>query len=275
MFVIFHNYDQGIQQRAECHPARWHLAVLYPSFLFCWKAISSSVQCEKVCHLAISYSSLVVRSNRIHRIFNHSISPGPVSQVVITCLLISIQVLVALVWLVAEPPSVKTVELSSGTLELRCGESPYFGLSVSLCYNLFLLVLSTYFAFLTRKVSENFNEVKFINVTMYSLCIIWFGFFQLTLSPFSLDCVRELLPSSCHNPECISYTLVPKIFIVILDKGKKRKEETFICLNSTKSCFSPSPSCRDSTRTQVISPPSFLPLSFPSFTLSPDSTNMK
>ena len=227
--------------------------------------------CEEVCHLAISYSSLVVRSNRIHRIFNHSISPGPVSQVVITCLLISIQVLVALVWLVAEPPSVKTVELSSGTLELRCGESPYFGLSVSLCYNLFLLVLSTYFAFLTRKVSENFNEVKFINVTMYSLCIIWLGFFQLTLSPFSLDCVRELLPSSCHNPECISYTLVPKIFIVILDKGEKRKEET--TGTGTETALS-TIKC-DSTRTQVISPPSFLPLSFPSFTLSPDSTNMK
>ena len=75
--------------------------------------------CEEVCHLAISYSSLMVRSNRIHRIFNHFISRGPVSQVVITYLLISIQVLVGLVWLVAEPPSVKTVELSSGTLEWR------------------------------------------------------------------------------------------------------------------------------------------------------------
>ena len=186
---------------------------------------------------AISYSALVVRSNRIHRIFNHShvssISPrfiGPVSQVVITCLLISIQVLIALVWLVAEPPSVKTVELSSGTLELRCGESPYFGLPVSLCYNLFLLVLSTYFAFLTRKVPDNFNEAKFINVTVYSLCIIWLGFLPAYFVSIQFGTLYEsfflLLAIILSASATLLCLLVPKIFIVILDKGEKRKEQT-------------------------------------------------
>ena len=186
---------------------------------------------------AISYSALLVRSNRIHRIFNHShvssISPrfiGPVSQVVITCLLISIQVLIALVWLVAEPPSVKTVELSSGTLEVRCGESPYFGLPVSLCYNLFLLVLSTYFAFLTRKVPDNFNEAKFINVTVYSLCIIWLGFLPAYFVSIQFGTVFEsfflLLAVILSASATLLCLLVPKIFIVILDKGEKKDQTT-------------------------------------------------
>ena len=186
---------------------------------------------------AISYSALLVRSNRIHRIFNHShvssISPrfiGPVSQVVITCLLISIQVLIAVVWLAAEPPSVETVQPSSRTLELRCGESPYFGLPISLCYNLFLLILSTYFAFLTRKVPDNFNEAKFINVTVYSLCIIWLGFLPAYFVSIQFGTVYEsfflLLAIILSASATLMCLLVPKIFIVILDKGEEKRDDT-------------------------------------------------
>ena len=184
---------------------------------------------------AISYSALLVRSNRIHRIFDHSrvnFTPprfiGPVSQVAITCLLISIQVLIAVVWLAAEPPSVETVQPESRTLELRCGESPYFGLPVSLCYNLFLLVLSTYFAFLTRKVPDNFNEAKFINVTVYSLCIIWLGFLPAYFVSIQFGTVYEtfflLLAIILSASTTLLCLLVPKIFIVILDKEEEKKD---------------------------------------------------
>ena len=186
---------------------------------------------------AISYSALLVRSNRIHRIFNHShvssISPrfiGPVSQVVITCLLISIQVLIAVVWLAAEPPSVETVQPNSRTLELRCAESPYFGLPVSLFYNLFLLVLSTYFAFLTRKVPDNFNEAKFINVTVYSLCIIWLWFLPAYFVSIQFGTVYEsfflLLAIILSASATLLCLLAPKIFIVILNKGEEKKDGT-------------------------------------------------
>ena len=186
---------------------------------------------------AISYSALLVRSNRIHRIFDHSrvkSTPprfiGSISQVIITCLLISIQVLIAVVWLAAEPPSVETVQPNSRTLELRCAESPYFGLPVSLCYNLFLLVLSTYFAFLTRKVPDNFNEAKFINVTVYSLCIIWLGFLPAYFVSIQFGTVYEsfflLLAIILSASATLLCLLVPKIFIVILDKEEEKKDWT-------------------------------------------------
>ena len=49
MFIVLRK-KKVIQQRAECHLARWHLAVLYPSSPFRWKAIPNSVCCEEVCH---------------------------------------------------------------------------------------------------------------------------------------------------------------------------------------------------------------------------------
>jgi hypothetical protein len=184
---------------------------------------------------AISYSALLVRSNRIHRIFNQSRAKisapprfiGAISQVVITCILVSIQVLIAVVWLAVEPPSVETVQVNSRTLELRCGESPYFGLSVSLCYNLFLLILSTYFAFLTRKVPDNFNEAKFINVTMYSLCIIWLGFLPAYFASIQFGTVYEnfflLLAVILSASATLLCLLAPKVFIVFLGKGDEKK----------------------------------------------------
>ena len=130
----------------------------------------------------LCYSALLVKTNRIHRIFNrspesaqvpHLISPQ--SQVFFTALLIAVQVVIASVWLIAERPGVIYV-YSKFSTELKCGESPYIGLSITLGYNCLLLVITTYFAIRTRKVPQNFNEAKFISFNMYTLCILWLAF---------------------------------------------------------------------------------------------------
>lgn len=194
---------------------------------------------------AISYSALLVRSNRIHRIFNQTsktvASPprfiGPVSQVVITAILIGVQVLIAVVWLSVERPSIETVQVDGRTVELRCGESPYFGLSISLCYNLFLLLLTTYFAFLTRRVPDNFNEAKFVNVTVYSLCIIWLGFlpayfisiqFGTDYSHFFL--LLAIILSASITLLCL---LAPKVVIVVMGKEEDADVTTKFSANHT------------------------------------------
>ena len=131
---------------------------------------------------ALSYSALLVKTNRIHRIFNRpsgSIQAPPLispqSQLFFTILLVAVQIVIAVVWLVVERPSISFV-YNDFTTELKCGESSLVGLSVSLGYNLILLVISTYFAFRTRKIPQNFNEARFINLTLYTLCIIWLAF---------------------------------------------------------------------------------------------------
>ena len=45
-----------------------------------------------------------------------------------------------------------------------------------LVFNFLLLLVTTYFAFRTRKVPHNFNKAKFISFTVYTLCILWLAF---------------------------------------------------------------------------------------------------
>ena len=131
---------------------------------------------------AMCYSALLVKTNRIHRIFNRPPDAvqapplvSPLSQLFFTSLLVSVQVVVGVVWLTAERPSIVHM-YNQATTELKCGESPIIGFFVALGYNSILLLVTIYFGFLTRKVPQNFNEAKFINFTVYSLCILWLAF---------------------------------------------------------------------------------------------------
>ena len=189
---------------------------------------------------AVSYSALLARSNRMHRIFNHPLTKGsdpprfvgPVSQVVITFLLISVQVVIGVVWLAVEPPSVETVRTNARTLELHCGASPYFGIPISLSYNLFLLIFSTYFAFHTRNVMDNFNEAKFINVTLYTLCIILLGLIPAYFISINFGTVYAsfilLLAIILSASTTLLCLLATKVFIVFLNISKKKNSNTTI-----------------------------------------------
>ena len=186
---------------------------------------------------AISYSALLVRSNRIHRIFNQRIERlsnpprfvGSLSQIVFSSILISIQVIIAVVWLIVERPSEIGKQVGAKTVELRCEASPYFGLSVSLVYNLILLLLSTYFAFRTRYVPDNYNEAKFINITLYSLCIIWLGFVPAYFVSIRFGTVYEnfflLLGVFLSASVTLVCLLMPKVFIVFKEEKNQRSEK--------------------------------------------------
>ena len=77
-------------------------------------------------------------------------------------------ILILVIWLAVERPTIKYVfDFNSGIIQ--CGGNPYTGLSIALGYNAILLLITLFFAFLTRKVPENVNETKFISLTTFSL----------------------------------------------------------------------------------------------------------
>ena len=201
---------------------------------------------------AVSFSALLVKTNRIHRIFNRrSLSPGtkirfinPLSQIIITFIFIGVQVLIATIWLAVEPPSTK-IEPQLDRRELECAENPYIGFSVFLAYNLFLLVVSTYFAFRTRKVPGNFNETKFINVTLYTVCIIWLAFIPVYFATVNLgtlfqtvSLVLGIILSASTTLCCLFISKVIILFTHIQEEKQttihktKKSEETHATFNT-------------------------------------------
>ncbi len=105
----------------------------------------------------ISYSALLVKVNRIFRIFNRSegnVQPpaliSPRSQLFFTFLLVSVQVVIILVWIGIDRPSVR-VDYVTFDAELKCGASPVAGFVVSFAYNFILLMVSFFYGVKSRK----------------------------------------------------------------------------------------------------------------------------
>uniref|UniRef100_A0A670YJJ4 Glutamate metabotropic receptor 6 n=1 Tax=Pseudonaja textilis TaxID=8673 RepID=A0A670YJJ4_PSETE len=139
--------------------------------------------------MAISYSALLTKTNRIYRIFEQgkkSVTPpkfiSPTSQLVITFSLTSVQVVAVVIWLGVQPPHsiidyeeqhTPNPEFARGVL--KCDMSD---LSIISClsYSIVLMVTCTVYAIKARGVPENFNEAKPIGFTMYTTCIVWLAF---------------------------------------------------------------------------------------------------
>lgn len=140
---------------------------------------------------AVTYASLLTKTNRISRIFDSArlsakrppcISPR--SQVIIAFLLIGIQVIYNVTWLLIEPPEVHLVSPSEqrvALVVLQCRYSNEYFMG-SLAYSIALIASCTLYAVKTRNIPENFNESKFIGFTMYTTCIIWLAFVPIYFS---------------------------------------------------------------------------------------------
>ena len=198
---------------------------------------------------SLCFSALLVKTNRIHRIFNQKSitlqAPpliNPQSQLFFTALLVSIQVLIAVVWLVVERPN--TIFLYDDfTTELLCSENPFIGLSVTLAYNLLLLLVTTYFAFRTRKVPQNFNEAKFINLTVYTLCVLWIAFIPtyfittaLRTSFHTGSLVIAIILSATVTLCCL---LLPKVYFLFSRKKKGSDQNPTTSMDTFRTNINP------------------------------------
>ncbi|XP_031696678.1 metabotropic glutamate receptor 6-like, partial [Anarrhichthys ocellatus] len=139
--------------------------------------------------MAITYSAMLTKTNRIYRIFEQgkrSVTPpkfiSPTSQLIITFILISVQVLGVFVWFGVVPPHtiIDYEELRPPNPDLARGilKCDMSDLSIICClsYSIVLMVTCTVYAVKSRGVPETFNEAKPIGFTMYTTCIIWLAF---------------------------------------------------------------------------------------------------
>ena len=139
--------------------------------------------------LAMCYAPLFMKINRIYRIFTSArfsvVRPPMVTprmQLLLTLALVSIQLMFTALWFIAKPVRAEETYYSDReelVLECKVDELSF---SVNLCYVMVLMVLCTAYAFKTRTFPKNFNESKYIGITMYITCAVWMGFFPFYLN---------------------------------------------------------------------------------------------
>ena len=140
--------------------------------------------------LTMIYSALFMKINRVYRVFTSAKTTKqrpplvrPKSQILITFGLIAVQILITLLGLLTHiTRATETYHSAEENLVLECQiETTTYASSFS--YVVALMMLSTVYAFKTRKFPRNFNESKYIGITLYitlATTVLFFAFYLNT-----------------------------------------------------------------------------------------------
>ena len=89
-------------------------------------------------------------------------------------------------------------------------------LVVSLSYNLTLIILCSAHAFMTRKVPTNYNESRFISLSVYTTLVIWLAFIPCYfIVPFShLQVIVMSSAMMVSATVSLTFMYMPKLYAV-------------------------------------------------------------
>lgn len=197
------------------------LLVSKPSKYVCGSQTVGIGFCFSVC-----YSAILTKTSRISRIFRAAKRTvkrpkfiSPESQLVICASLVACQVIISLIWLLTSPPKAVPFYARREDHQLVCEAAIGFAYMIGFSYPIFLVLVCTIYAVMTRKIPEAFNESKYIGFTMYTTCIIWAAFVVIYLS--TSHSIQIRLATMCFSIS-LSATVAlicmftPKLYIILL-----------------------------------------------------------
>lgn len=169
-------------------------------FLYIAKPNDALCYARKSCTglaMAMCYAALFMKINRVYRVFTSAMTTirrpalvRPKSQILVTIGLISIQLMFTALWFIVKPAhAVETYYSDKEELILECTVDP-ISFMASLSYVIVLMILCTVYAFKTRKFPKNFNESRYIGITLYTtsaVSVLLFAFFLNTKNKFTED----------------------------------------------------------------------------------------
>lgn len=202
-----------------------------------------------ICY-TICYATVVIKTNRVARIFaikfnedltksafkpvskgkpfhNQPRFVSPLSSTLIVLFLISIEVAINVIWLLADPP--KTMHfndpINKASRVLVCSGLDET-IMAGLIYPFFLIVAATLYAFKTRKCRYvYFNETRFILFANTVTTIHWFVYVPLYLA-FTNLAIRPVILSfslSVSGIVQLCCLLFPKLYLVVFKPRKNTK----------------------------------------------------
>lgn len=180
---------------------------------------------------SICYASILVKTNRIARIFaNPNITKSanfnkPHTQLVILILLIGIEVSLVCVGLMMKPPEVIKVLPSKRDILVKCNITDY-DYAITFAYNFFLVILCTVYSFRARKIPSCFNEAKYFGFVMYTTCVIWIAFLPVYYGTAkSYQPIALSLTATLNATTILVCLFGPKVYIIIFRPNRNTQNE--------------------------------------------------
>ena len=175
---------------------------------------------------SLCYCAILTKTNRIARIFRAGKRTikrpkfiSPQSQLVICFALVSVDILIGAMWIILRPPKAGHHYPTRDDNQLVCVSAVGLSYMIGLAYPILLIIICTFYACLTRRIPEAFNESKHIGFTMYTTCIIWLAFVPIyfsTANNIEIRLATLCISISLSATVTVACLFTPKLYIILL-----------------------------------------------------------